>query len=51
MITGEPARKTIRKKKRVSWGDVEVFEYSEQATVAGIVVYDSTGAVVDGKSK
>jgi hypothetical protein len=50
MIPGEPVRR-IRRKKSVSWGDVEVFKYSEQAAVAGIVVYDSTGAVVDGESE
>jgi hypothetical protein len=50
MIPGEPVRR-IRRKKSVSWGDVEVFRYSERAAVAGIVVYDSTGAVVDGESE
>jgi hypothetical protein len=47
----EPFRKTTKRKRRVSWGHVEVFEYDEQAKVAGVVEYDSTDAVVDGESE
>jgi hypothetical protein len=40
-----------QKKKRVSWGDMEVFEYDEQGVVESIIENDSTEAVVKGESE
>lgn len=50
-IPGGPTKRVTTRTKRVSWGDMEVFRYDEQAEVAGIVEYDSTNAVVDGESE
>ncbi|KAF2678190.1 hypothetical protein K458DRAFT_395255 [Lentithecium fluviatile CBS 122367] len=46
-----PPHKTGRR-KRVSWGDLEVFEYDGQDVVESVIEYenDSTDGLVDGES-
>jgi hypothetical protein len=40
------AKIATRRKKNVSWGDLEVFEYDEDGAVEGIIDYDTTNVVI-----